>query len=127
MRTDDDDLVARAGQLGHDVAIDAARDELRTNHEARGLALANPLGVRTREEDGRRLRDVACVRRTAEERDRPLAEERAEEPALADRPHAVGQPPHRAFALARMGIHAWAHAPAFAVDPELGLLGVVAE
>src|SRR5207248_331159 len=67
------------------------------------------------------------ARGAAEERDRALAEQRADEPALAHRPDAVRQRPHLALALARMRVHARAGRPPLSVDPELRLLSVEAE
>src|SRR6185312_4511932 len=127
VRSDDDDLVARAGQLGDDVAVGAPADVLGTDDEARVLSLAEPLRVLPGEERRRRLGHVPGGRRAPEERDRPLAEDRADESALADGPDAVRQLPHLAFTLPGVRVHARAGGPALAVDPELRLLGLVDE
>src|SRR5205085_9113835 len=90
-------------------------------------SLADALRIGPGEEDRRRLRDMARVRRTAEERNRPLAEDRPDEPSFAHGPRSFREPPHRARALARVRVPARAGRPALAVDPELRLLRVVAE
>src|SRR5207253_6583978 len=70
---------------------------------------------------------MARVRRAAEERNRPLAEDRAHQPPLADGPGSRREPPHLALAGAGVRVHARSGRPPLAVDPELGLLRVVAE
>jgi hypothetical protein len=141
---DDDRLVALAREHRDDVPLRAAGDEAAGDANAcrRALAREQALGVGARDE-GRRT-DDDLSRTAADERDRVAADRASLEArqlaaaSVLDGEHVHGgerlcalgaDVAHTALddAFRRVRVHARAGVPAFAVDLELRLLGVVAE
>ena len=127
VRPDDDPLLTRTRDPRHDVPITLSVHERASHDELRMLPRLDTGTVRPREKGSRRSRDMTGKREPSAERDRTAAVERAGESTFADAPEPVRERPNLALAHARVRVHARTGSPTLALDPELRLLGVVAE